>query len=79
MEAVQCDDWLVASFTILNKIIFTTAIKRKKTPNSRSCRIFYVKKETALLTALRDKSFTGGRFVLVWIRPWRTCLKIVSR
>lgn len=53
MEAAPCDDWLVASFTIPNNIIFTTAIKKKKS-NSRSRGIFYVEK-TALLTALKDK------------------------
>lgn len=46
MEAAPCDDWLVAGFMIPNKIIFTAAIKKKITPNSRCSRgIFYVEKK----------------------------------
>lgn len=55
MEAVTCDDWLVAGFMIPNKIIFTAAIKKK--PNSRSRVEYFMLEKTALLTALQDKSF----------------------
>lgn len=44
MEAAPCDDWLVAGFMIPNKIIFTAAIKKNKTSNSRSRGIFMLKK-----------------------------------